>query len=86
MVDENTGGYIDVDAYSGYRSDEMPRSFIFSGERIQVIEILQATVEENAERKRNQIFRLRGSDGCIHRISYAEETMSWSYVTENPSP
>jgi len=86
MADENTGDHIVVDAYSGYRGDEMPRSFIFSGERIRVVEILRATVEENGERKRNRRFRLKGSDGCIHRISYAEETMSWSYVTKNASP
>lgn len=80
MVDKKAKDSIAVDAYSGYRDDEMSRSFIFAGEKIQVVEILEATVEETKERKRNRRFRLRGSDGYIHRISYAEATAAWSYV------
>ncbi|MGD1075243.1 MAG: hypothetical protein ABR903_04080 [Thermodesulfovibrionales bacterium] len=69
---------IDVVAYSGYRGAEIPRAFMFAGERIDVVEILKAWTEETAgDRKRRRRFRLRGSDGYIHEIYHNEEVSAW---------
>ncbi|HXX57786.1 MAG TPA: hypothetical protein VEI96_07270 [Thermodesulfovibrionales bacterium] len=80
MADKKAGRSIAVDAYSGYRGEEVPRSFILSGEKIEVIEILDAGIEE-IEGRRKRLFRLRGSDGYVHRISYEEEAKEWFYGT-----
>ncbi|HAM52289.1 MAG TPA: hypothetical protein DCP92_16940 [Nitrospiraceae bacterium] len=71
---------IQVVAYSGYRGEEIPRAFIFSGENIAVVEILKAWTEETSkDRKKRRRFRLKGSDGYIHEIYHDEEISAWFY-------
>ena len=71
---------IEVVAYSGYRGEEVPRAFIFSGENIAVVEILKAWTEETSkDRKKRRRFRLKGSDGYIHEIYHDEEVSAWFY-------
>jgi len=72
---------IEVIAYSGYRGEESPRVFILQGEKIQIMEILNMWIEEGLEDKtRKRIFKVRGSDGYMHKLYYAEKTMEWFYT------
>jgi hypothetical protein len=69
---------IEVIAYSGYRGEECPRSFIIRGEKIEVSEILSMWIEENViNKKRKRFFRVRGSNRFKYKIYYDEETMQW---------
>ena len=69
---------IKVIAYAGYRTEETPRAFILQNEKIVVIEIMDMWIEEgfvNKERKR--FFKVKGSDGYIHKIYHDKKTMEW---------
>ena len=75
---------IDVIAYSGYRGEETPRIISLRGERIEVIEILKQWIEEKSDnRSRRRFFRIRGSDGKIHKIYYDEKGMEWVYIVND---
>ncbi len=67
-----------VTAYSGYRGEEIPRSFIFGSEKIEILEITGRWVEEDLETKgRKRFFKIRGSDGYVHRLYYDERESAW---------
>lgn len=69
---------IEVIAYSGSRSEELPKSFILYGERIEVIGILDMWIEEEFKGMlRKRFFKVRGSDGYTHKIYCDEMTMEW---------
>lgn len=69
---------IEVNAYSGARGEETPRSFVFHGERIEVVRILNVWIEEGHEdRARRRFFELVGSDGYSYKICYDEGLMKW---------
>jgi hypothetical protein len=69
---------ISVVAYSGYRGEECPRSFILDGETIDVTEILRMWVEEGVEdRTRIRFFNVSGSDGHTHILFHDEKLMQW---------
>ena len=75
---------IEVIAYSGYRGEETPRTILFHGERIEVIEILKGWIEERSEdRTRRRFFRIKGSDRAIHVIYYDEEVMEWFHIVKD---
>jgi len=74
---------IEVIAYSSYRGEESPRIFILHGEQIEVAGILNMWIEEGLENKtRKRIFKVRGSDGYMHKLYYAEKTMEWFYTKQ----
>jgi len=67
-----------VRAYSGYRAEEIPRSFVLCNETIEAGEILYGWIEEDPEtRKRKRFFRIRGSDGYLHKLYYDEAEEAW---------
>lgn len=69
---------IEVIAYSSYRGEEIPRSFILYGEKIEVMGILGTWIEEEIkERSRKRFFKVKGSDGYTHKIYYDEMRMEW---------
>ena len=69
---------IKVTAYSGSRAEEIPRSFILSGEKIEIVAILDMWVEEGpAERRRKRVYQVKGSDGYTHRVYYDEREKAW---------
>lgn len=69
---------IKVIAYSGYRPEEIPRSFILHNEKIEIIEILDMWIEEGLhDRSRKRFFKVRGSDGFIYKIYLDEKTEEW---------
>ncbi len=72
---------IDVIAYSGSRGEELPRSFVLRNDRIEVVRILDMWIEEGLEGKsRKRFFRVKGSDGYVHKIYYAEASLEWFIV------
>ena len=75
---------IEVIAYSGYRGEEIPREMILHNERIEVAEILSSWMEEGfKDRVRKRFFKIKGSDGNLHKIYYDEKVMEWFYIVED---
>ncbi len=69
---------IEVIAYSGYREEETPRTILFHGQRIEVVEILKRWIEEKpGDRTTKRFYQIKGSDGVVRRIYYNEKTMEW---------
>ena len=67
-----------VMAYSGNRGEETPRALVLGGKRIEVIEIQESWIEEGIEdRTTKRFFKVKGSDGEIHKIFYDEKTAQW---------
>jgi len=74
---------IEVIAYSGYREEETPRTILFHGERIEVVEILKRWVEERYEdRSRKRFFEIKGDDRAIHLIYYDEKAKEWFRIVK----
>lgn len=73
---------IDVISYAGSKSEERPVTFILRGLRIDIREILDRWVEEGSEdRRQKRFFKVKGSDGNIHRIYYDEVILEWYYAS-----
>jgi len=72
---------IKVVAYSGYRGEEMPKTILLHGTRIEVIEILNQWIEERLEdRTTKRFYQIKGDDGVLYRIYYDEKAMEWFCV------
>jgi hypothetical protein len=77
------GEQIRVTSYSGYRGEQTPREFILHGEKVEVIEILSAWIEQETGYKAiKRCFKVKGSDGSIHKIHYDEDKKEWFYEIE----
>ncbi len=69
---------VEVLAYSGYRGEEVPRSFKLRGARIEVSEISSRWIEEGVmDRDTKRGFRVRGTDGIAYFLIYDEQTLEW---------
>jgi hypothetical protein len=69
---------IEVSAWSGYRGEECPRSFILDGRRIEVLKVLEQWVEEDAAtRVRRRCFRVKGDDLKTHTLRCLEVDGVW---------
>jgi len=67
-----------VTAYSGNRGEETPRALVLGGKRIEVVEIQESWIEEGVgDRRTRRFFKVKGSDGGIHKIFYDEKTAEW---------
>jgi hypothetical protein len=67
-----------VTAYSGSRGEETPRALVLGGKRIEVVEIQESWIEEGVgDRRTRRFFKVKGSDGGIHKIFYDEKTAEW---------
>jgi len=72
---------IEVIAYSGYRGEEIPRTILLHGKKIEVFEILSQWIEERSDdRGRKRFYKIKGSDGVLHMIYYDEKAMEWFHV------
>ncbi len=72
---------IEVISYSGRKSDERPVTIILRGLRIDVVKIVDHWIEEEfKERTRRRYYRIKGSDGGMHRIFYDESVLEWYYA------
>ena len=71
---------IEIIAYSGYRGEETPRALVLGGKRIEVVEIQESWIEEGiGDRTTKRFFKVKGSDGGIHKIFYDEKAAEWHY-------
>ena len=71
---------IRVIAYSGYRGKETPKALLLGGKRIEVVEIQERWIEQEiGDRATKRFFKVKGSDGGIHKIFYDEKTVEWYY-------
>jgi hypothetical protein len=69
-----------VMAYSGNRGEETPRALVLGGKRIEVVEIQESWIEQEiGDRTTRRFFKVKGSDGCIHKIFYDEKAAEWYY-------
>jgi hypothetical protein len=69
---------VGVTAYAGYRSEELPRSFVLEGKKISVLEIISRWVEEAVDgRQQRRCFRVKGDDGFTYLLSCVEQTGEW---------
>jgi hypothetical protein len=69
---------VHVMAYSGNRGEETPRALVLGGKRIEVVEIQESWIEEGiGDRTTKRFFKVKESDGGIHKIFYDEKTAEW---------
>ncbi len=69
---------IQVTAYSGYRGEESPRSFLIEGKRVEVRKVLAQWIEEDeATGERSRYFRVKGNDFRVHVLRYRESDGVW---------
>ncbi len=67
-----------VVAYSGYRGEETPREFILHGNKVEVVEIVSAWIEQRTDyESMKRFFEVKGKDGSIHKIHYDEDKKEW---------
>ncbi len=67
-----------VMAYSGNRGEETPRALVLDGRRIEVVGIQESWIEEGlGDRTTKRFFKVKGSDGGIHKIFYDEKAGEW---------
>ncbi len=63
---------IEVDAYSGFRANERPKSLRVAGGRVEVEEVIDRWYGE-----RYDYFKVRGSDGRRYTIRYDRREDEW---------
>ncbi len=69
---------IEVVSYSGYKSEESPRSFVFRGEKIEITEVVDMWIAEHVhDRTRKRFFIVKGNNGLIYKIFLNEKTREW---------
>jgi hypothetical protein len=69
---------VEVFAYSGYRDEESPRSFVLDGRRIAVRKVLEQWVEEDVvTRVKRRCFRVKGDDFRKHILRCQEVDGVW---------
>ena len=74
---------VTVVAYSGYRGEETPREFILHGNKVEVVEIVSAWIEQGTGYKPiKRFFEVKGNNGSIHKIHYDEDQKEWFYEVE----
>jgi len=75
---------VKVTAYSGYRGEESPVTFVLDGERVEVAAILSTWLEEDIlNRLRKRFFEIKGSNGRMYKIYYDEKTKEWFLETQD---
>lgn len=73
--------HITVISHSGYRGEESPRAFIFRSEQVEVMKILDTSLQEDrGTRRRRRFFTVRGGDRRIYTLYYDEECEEWFLI------
>lgn len=69
---------IKVTAYSGYRDNESPRTFLMNDETMTVVEILDMWIEEGfSDRMRKRFFIVKTDNNQNYKIYLDEKTSQW---------
>lgn len=66
-----------VDAYSGYKGEETPRSFILDGVSLRVVEVLDRWSTET-----HCYFRVRANDDHRYVLRYGWDEECWEMVMQ----
>ena len=71
---------VQVECYSGYKSNERPAAFTYQGHRLEIAEILDRWYEGSIDTSRPQIdyFKIRTSDGQVFLLRYLSLFDAWS--------
>ena len=64
-----------VDAYAGYKGEETPRSFVFDGVKLLVVDVLDRWYSET-----HSYFRVRADDGQRYVLRYHLDEGLWELV------
>ncbi|MGQ9570791.1 MAG: hypothetical protein ACUVUQ_08125 [Thermodesulfovibrionales bacterium] len=69
---------IKVEAYSGYKGEELPRSLIINDKIIVVTITLKMWIEEGInDKNRKRYFEIEGSDGFKYKLYFDENLKEW---------
>ena len=69
---------IKVTAYSGYRDNESPRTFLMNDETMTVVESLDMWIEEGfSDRMRKRFFIVKTDNNQNYKIYLDENTSQW---------
>jgi hypothetical protein len=71
---------VQVECYSGYKSNERPVAFTYRGSRLEIAEILDRWYEGGLDADRPQIdyFKVKTSAGQVFRLQYLSLFDAWS--------
>jgi len=72
---------IEVEAYSGYKADERPRTLVLGGRRYDVVEVEDRWYSPGAT-----YFRLLASDGNRYVVRHREADDEWSLEAFRAGP
>ncbi|MGA2973796.1 MAG: DUF6504 family protein [Spirochaetia bacterium] len=78
---------VQVQSYSGYRSDEAPRSFIWNNRRYEIVEIIDRWYQANRDPAvpTSDYFKVRTSDSLQYIIRLDRQSSEW-YLMKTGSP
>jgi hypothetical protein len=78
----NRGQHIQVEAYSGYKTNERPVAFIFHGCRMEISEILDRWYEGGVESDQPVMdyFKVKAEDGSVFILRYEAESDGWTVI------
>ena len=73
---------LEVECYSGYRDDELPRRFRLGTRQVEVAEIIDRWLDP-----RCRYFKLRGDDGGVYILRHDAATGDWEMTLyQGPVP
>ena len=70
---------IQVECYAGCKADETPRRFLWGGQSLEVVEVVDRwyQVESLPEWPRANYFKVRGADQCEYLLKHDLESEAW---------
>ncbi len=71
---------IQVECYSGFKTDERPVAFICEGKRREIIEIINRWYEDGLDSSKpvTNYFKVKSADVGVHLLRYDSDSDSWS--------
>ena len=68
-----------VESYSGYRSDETPRSFLWNNRRYEIVEIIDRWYQASRDTAvpTFDYFRVRAADAQLYIIRLDRQSSAW---------
>lgn len=66
---------IRVDCYSGYRSEETPRSFYLGEKKLEIVEVMSRWMEPDY-----RWFKVRGDDGGLYALRQDIRLGNWVLI------
>jgi hypothetical protein len=67
-----------VECYAGHRGEETPRALTVGDRRIEVVDVVDRWLAPD-----HRYFKLKGDDGDVYIVRYANATNSWELTMFN---